>query len=210
MRLNKKILLITSSILSVSLLTSAIINIANFRKNYTEALITGSYGLGHSLNSVVTEMINLGLPIETLSGMDKKLKQLVDENPHIIYAGISDTDGKVIFHNSPEVVGKVFSDAETKKSIATAVPLTQRYQRFDGYEYFDVTIPVFDSTKTHIAQIRMGFRTEVVNAKVRDAIMHVAINFSLSFLIVVFLINLRGIACSRIRHKQLTFVLLSV
>ncbi len=190
MKLNRKILFVTISVLFISLLVSSAINIINFRKNYTEALITGSYGLGQSLNSVISEMLDLGLPLESLAGMDKKLKQLVKNNPHISYVGIGNLTGQIFFHSDTALVGKIISDEVMKKSSVATQPLTQTYHRFDGYEYYDVTLPIFDSSKTHVGITRLGFRTEVVNDKVRDAIIHVAVNFALTFLLIAFLINL--------------------
>lgn len=189
MRLNKKIILATLSILLASLLASAVVNLLGFRKNYTEALITGSYGLGQSLNSVVSEMLFLGLPLETLSGMNKKLKQLVENNPYIIYAEVADLDGKVLFHNDPDLVGRQLTDAVMKRSTATLEPITQLYPRFDGHEYYDVTIPIFAAGKEHVGVIRLGFRVEVIDDKVNLAILQVALNFALTFAIIGFLIN---------------------
>jgi len=190
MRLNRKILLITIGVLFVSLLISSIVNIVGFRRNYTEALITGSYGLGHSLNSVVGELLNLGLPLDSLAGMDKKVRQLVEKNAHISYAAIADLGGQALFHSNPEMVGKVFSDEVMAKSIAAVAPIAQIYHRFDGHAYYDVTLPIFDSSNTHVGLIRLGFRTSVVDSKVQEAIIQVAINFTVAFLVIAFLINL--------------------
>lgn len=189
MRLNKKIILVTISILLVSLLISSVVNVINFRKNYTEALVSGSYGLGQSINSVLSEMLYLGLPLESLSGMDKKLRQLVENNAYISYAGIADLSGKIIFHSTPEMVGKTLTDEVMQRGLATKIPLTQLYHRFDGHEYYDVTIPVFDADKAHIGVIRLGFPTKTVNEKVNLAIGQVAVNFVVTFAVIALFIN---------------------
>jgi hypothetical protein len=110
MKLGRKILLITISVSFVSLLISSVVLVTNFKKNYTEALITGTYGLGHSLNSIVTELLSLGLPLDSLDGLDKKCKQLLENNPHISYVGITDISGKVLYNGDPTLVGKAFTD----------------------------------------------------------------------------------------------------
>ncbi|MCX7144241.1 MAG: HAMP domain-containing protein, partial [Proteobacteria bacterium] len=189
MKLNRRILLVTCCVLFISLLAGSVVNILDFRRNYTEALITGSHGLGQSLGSIVSEMLDLGLPLDSLSGMERKVKQLVENNAHIGYAQISDMDGRILYHSNPEMVGRVLSDEVMKHGIAATAPLTQSYLRFDGQEYFDVTLPIFDSGRKHIGAIRLGFRSEIVNAKVRDAVSHVVVNVTLSFLIIAFLIN---------------------
>ncbi len=190
MRLNRKILLITTGVLFVSLLITAIINIASFRRNYTDALVMGSTGLGQSLVSVISELLDLGLPLDSLAGMEKKVQQLVEKNPYISYAAIGDLSGQALFHSDPALIGKVFSDAVARRSIATLEPVTQFYHRFDGNDYYDVTIPVFAAGNTHIGLVRLGFRAAVVDDKVREAIVQLAINFTASFLIIAILINI--------------------
>ncbi|MBF0220521.1 MAG: GAF domain-containing protein, partial [Gammaproteobacteria bacterium] len=189
MKLNRKILLVTISVLFISLVISSVVNIISFQKNYTEALITGSIGLGQSLNSIVREMLDLGLPLDSLAGMDKKLKQLVIDNPHISYAAIADLDGRAIHHSNTTLVGEIFTDKVMQRSLATDIPLTQIYHRFDGLTYYDVTLPIFDSSHAHFGVVRLGFLTQVVNDKVLEAIIQVVVNFTLSFLIIAFLIN---------------------
>ena len=189
MKLNRRILLLTISVLFVSLAIGSVANILDFRRNYTEALVTGSYGLGQSLNSVIGEMLDLGLPLESLAGMDKKVKQVVQSNPHISYVGISDVSGQILFHSDSALVGKAFHDEVAKKGRATTSPLTQAYARFDGEMYYDMALPIYDSGKTRVGVVRIGFPVEAVDAKVRDAILHVAINNTLTFLLIAFLIN---------------------
>ena len=189
MKLNKKIILATLSILLISLLASSVVNLLNFRKNYTEALITGSYGLGQSINSLLSEMLKLGLPLETLSGMDRRLQQLRVNNPYLSYAGIADLKGKVLFHTEGDLLGRSFSDAVMQQSIAAVEPITQLYDRFDGHQYYDVTIPVFDAENIHVGVIRLGFRTEVVKDKIKLAILEVVLNFALTFAVIGISIN---------------------
>jgi PAS domain S-box-containing protein len=189
MKLGKKIPFIVISVLIVSLLISSAVLISSFRKNYTEALLTGTLGLGHSLNSVVTELLSLGLPLDSFSGMDKKCRQLLENNHHISYAGITDIHGTVLYNGDAALVGRVFSDDVMKKRIAATGPITQSYRRFDGLDYYDVTIPITDAANVRIGQISLGFRTSVINDKITAALFQVIINFSLSFIAIALLIT---------------------
>lgn len=189
MKLGKKILVIVISVLFVSLLISSAVLMINFKKSYTEALITGSYGLGQSLNSIVTELLNLGLPLESFTGMDSKCSQLLKNNPHITYVGIADITGKILYNGDSSMIGKVMTDKVMKTSIVSLKPITQIYRRFDGLDYYDVTIPIIDAANVHLGLIRLGFRTTVVNDKVSTALLQIIINFSLSFIIIAVLIN---------------------
>lgn len=189
MKLGKKILLIVISVLFVSLSISSAVLVVNFKKSYTEALLTGSYGLGQSLNSIVTELLSLGLPLESFTGMDSKCAQLLKNNPHITYAGIADISGRILYNGDSSLVGKVMTDKVMKTSIASLKPITQLYRRFDGLDYYDVTIPIIDAANVHLGMIRLGFRTTVVNDKVFTALLQVIINFSISFIVIAVLLN---------------------
>jgi uncharacterized membrane protein (DUF485 family) len=89
-RLSHKIILATTASLVIFLILTAYIILQSFRTQYTDALITGAYGIGYSIESVLNEMLSLGLPIESLSGMNDKLSETISNNPNIGYIGITD------------------------------------------------------------------------------------------------------------------------
>jgi PAS domain S-box-containing protein len=189
MKLGKKILLITISILFLSLLASSLLLVLRFKKDYTDALMTGSFGLAQSVNSVVGELLNLGLPITSFSGMDKKCQQLLKDNQHITYVGITDTDGKVLYNGDRALIGRVFNDEVMKTSLASDKPISQLYKRFDGLYYYDVSVPIYDSNHVRLGQTRLGFRTSVVNDRVVKALFSVLLNAAVSFVVIAILIN---------------------
>ncbi|MEW8505410.1 MAG: EAL domain-containing protein [Candidatus Thiodiazotropha sp.] len=189
MRLNGKILLITIGTLALTLLVSSAVNVMNFRSNYTDALLTGSFGIGHSIVSVLNELLGLGLPLESLSGMDRKLEEVAAKNPHIKYAGVTDMKGLVLFHSDQTLIGKKFEDNVTLNTLSTREPLWQIYHRFDGNSYYDVAIPVIhDSQKQGI--VRLGFSTEEIEEKVMQAIRQILVNFLFTFALIALLLNL--------------------
>lgn len=190
MKLNRKISWMTVGVLSFSLLTSSVMEVLSFRQQYTNALLTGSYGLAYSLRGVVDELLKLGLPLASLEGMDKKLRDVVEQNQYISYAGYADLQGIVLSHTNSELIGKKFADDVMLRSIATNEPLTQLYHRFDGHDYYDITVPVFDGNHHHAALIRLGFRSEIVSDKVMAMLWQVALNYLLAFLLMTVSLNL--------------------
>ena len=190
MRLNRKILIVTIGILALSLFASSAVNVLNFRHTYTDALLRGSFAIGHSINSVLKEMLALGLPLNSLTGMDKKLSEVVTDNPHIAYVGIADMDGVAIFHSDHSLVGHKFVDQVMRKSLTATEPTWQLYDRFDGNSYFDVTIPVLSANQTKVGAIRVGFPVAEVNEKVWDAIMQIVLNVLITFIATAIMLNL--------------------
>lgn len=71
MVLKKKISLITIAVVFTSLLASSVVNIISFRTSYTKALLVGGFGLAQNLNGMVSELLRLGFPLESLGDMDK-------------------------------------------------------------------------------------------------------------------------------------------
>ncbi|MES9971585.1 MAG: EAL domain-containing protein [Candidatus Thiodiazotropha sp.] len=188
MRLSQKILLITIGTLSFSLLLSSAANIVSFRSNYTDALLTGSFGIGHSIESVVDELLGLGLTLDSLSGIDKKLSDVARNNQHIEYAGVTDLTGLVLFHNDHTQKGQKYNDPVTRKTLRSKQPLWQIYQGPDGKDFYDVAVPIYDEGKP-IGVIRLGFSTEVIDEKVLQAIRQVLANVLITFVIIALLLN---------------------
>ncbi|MEG3640170.1 ATP-binding protein [Magnetococcus sp. PR-3] len=189
MRLNHKILLVTIAIVALLLSGSATLHVLNFRTTYTDALLRGSFGIGHSINGMLNEMLALGLPLDSLSGMDKKLAEVITQNRHITYSAITDLEGRALFHSNPKLVGRVFQDKAGLRSIQTKEPIWQFYDRFDGKHYYDVSIPTFDADNKHVGVVRLGFRTEEVDDKVWEAITQIVLNILVTFVLIALLLN---------------------
>lgn len=166
------------------------LNILSFRSKYTDALLTGSFGIGHSIESLLTEMLTLGLPLASLSGMDKKLAEVVDKNSHIAYAGVVNESGVVLFHNNPELIGRHFKDPVARKIMSVRKPIWQIYHRFDGKLYYDVAIPLFGDSGRYVGVVRVGFLASIVDDKVKDAVTQILINVVITFLSIALLLNL--------------------
>ncbi|MET0020096.1 MAG: EAL domain-containing protein [Candidatus Thiodiazotropha sp. 6PLUC1] len=190
MGLNRKILLITIGVLAISLLISSMLNILSFRSKYTDALLTGSFGIGHSIESLLTEMLSLGLPLDSLSGMDRKLAEVVDKNSHIAYATVVDEGGMALFHSNSDLIGRHFNDPVTTRILSVRKPIWQVYNRFDGEHYYDVAIPLFGQNGSYVGAVRLGFLTSIVDDKVKGAITQILVNVVITFLSIALLLNL--------------------
>ncbi|MEW8584896.1 MAG: HAMP domain-containing protein, partial [Candidatus Thiodiazotropha sp.] len=180
--------MVTIGTLAFSLFISSAVNVMNFRSNYTDALLTGSFGIGHSIESIFNELLGLGLPLESLSGMDRKFKEVVDKNPHIKYAGVTDMKGRVLFHSDRAQIGKGYSDTVTLNTLSSSKPMWQTYHRDDGMSFYDVAIPVIHGGQA-LGVIRLGFSTENIDEKVVQAIRQILVNFLLTFAAIALILN---------------------
>ncbi|MEO5343310.1 MAG: diguanylate cyclase, partial [Gammaproteobacteria bacterium SHHR-1] len=170
MSLNRKILAVIIGILSVFLLINTSLTTNKFRGHYTDALLSGSFGLAHSIEGMINEMLALGLPLESLYGLDAKLADVIKRNPHIRYIGIGSNQGEVLFHSDPSMLGKVLKDQAALRIRDRTSPFWQLYDRFDGKQYYDISVPLFSADKALLGTVRLGFETALIENRVQEAI----------------------------------------
>lgn len=188
MRLKRKILLFTTGILSVSLLVSSIVTIQSFRRQYTDALITGSFVVVHRIEGLVKEMLALGQPWNSLPGMERKLVEVVEKNDHIAYALVMDSRGKVLFHSEHARVGTILAGAGDERSLRASTHMWQDYEDDSGQRFIDLSHPLFIDDQ-RIGVIRLGFPASVIDDKVMTAVKQLFINDIITFLLIVLLLN---------------------
>ncbi len=186
MPLKRKILLFTIGILALSLLISSMLSIHNLRKHYTNALITGSFGVAHSIESHLNAMLAQGLPLDSLSGMEGKLSDVVDKSAHITYAFVVDSTGEVVFHSRQATGDSV--DGVERQSPRISKPAWSIHEHEDGVHYIDLFIPLFDEDH-HIGAIHLGFPEGVIDDKVVVAMQQLLINFILTFVVIALALN---------------------
>ncbi len=202
MSLNRKILAVIIAILSIFLLINTSLITNKFRQHYTEALLSGSFALGYSIESVINEMLDLGLPLDSIAGMNKRLSELKLRNAHIRYIGIADHEGHTLFHSNLELVGRHFDDKAARNVRSKTEPFWQLYDRFDGQQYYDIAVPLINPEQQRLGAIRVGFATSIVEDKVQEAINQTLIIALVTFVGIGLLLKLfltRSIV-TRIRH----------
>jgi methyl-accepting chemotaxis protein len=181
MKLNIKITLITIIIFLIIMSISTAINIFIFHTNYTNMLLTVSRSAGNSLLSVVDELLSLGLPLNSMEGMDKKCKWMVEKNSDtVFYCFVADLDGKILYHNEDALIGKTITDS----AMAAAVKQTSVYNQvyiYNNVKFNDTTIPIIDSVGVHIGLIRIGSPVAVIDKKIGESILVSTIISIISF-----------------------------
>lgn len=163
MSLNKKISLSIIVVVFTSLLASSVINLLFFHSGYSEALLSGSLDLAKNINAMVGESLKQGLSLRNLSGMNKRLSQIVELNPHIEYAEIVDLQGVAVYHSNPDQIGT---------------------QRMDDHRYDEVSVPILDTQQQPLGAINLGFHAKVLKAKLQHVLIQQCINFLMAFLII--------------------------
>ena len=168
MKLNIKMTLITIVIFLITMGISSIITILYFSSNYTNMLLIGLEGLGNNLLSVVDELLEYGLSIINLDGMEKKCADLVRRNNQIAsYVFIADKYGKILYHNNTDMMGKILNDTPMSKSLKSKKVFYQQY-KINNITYYDLTFPITTSDNNQVGVIRIGSPANIIDKKVYE------------------------------------------
>ncbi len=201
MRLKRRVLQFTIGTLALALLASSVMSIRGFRDHYTNALISGGYGLAYAIGSRLNDLLAPGQPLQSVSGMDRILAEVVEKNGLITYACVMNSQGKVLFHSQPDQVGRIVDQAGGLRALQANKPGWQSYQNNNGRQFIDVDLPLFNGEQRS-GVIRLGFAASVIEDKVMEAIMQLLVNVILSFVLIILLLNFifRGQAVGPIKR----------
>ena len=192
--LEKRIILFSLVILSLTILSNTGMDIVVFRKNFVQDMLLRSLSLGTALKGNIEKVLALGLDISDISGLAEKSQEVVQSDPEVEYCIITSADGKNLFASDPFFTNINFSHATPISSSKTIdkEKLSTKIRTTKGI-YYDTSIPVrsFD-TKT-VAYIHIGFPQSAINKKVNAIIMRsfivLCISFMASFALVVFFVK---------------------
>ena len=106
MNLQKKSTIIVAGILFVIIAINTTVLTFVASQKYRHAILSKSSAVGENLQKELAKVVDLGVPIESLEGVNEKLSELVSRDKSIGYAMLVSKDGKVLFHNDAAKAGK--------------------------------------------------------------------------------------------------------
>src|SRR5512142_1599515 len=80
---------------------------ASFEKN---SLQYKTKILGEHLREKLARALNIGLPLESLEGVNDSCREITEENKEIGYCMVVGPDGRIIYHNDPLIAGRFSKD----------------------------------------------------------------------------------------------------
>ncbi len=188
MNLQKKAVFIVAGILFfiISINTAVLTLIASDK--YRNAILSKTSAIGEGLQKDLSKVLGLGVAIESLDGINEKLRDVTARDNAIGYAMITDAGGKVLFHSDPSVAGTVLKDAASLKAAASDRPLIQTVDSF-----YDLSFPLLNADGKVSGALRIGVRTEAIHAQLYQLLFWALgvslLCFLLSLLLVYFSIS---------------------
>jgi methyl-accepting chemotaxis protein len=149
-------------------------------KKYKAAMLAKSTAMGEGLQKELGKAVGIGVPIESLEGVNEKLVELAGRDKAIGYAMVIDTKGRVLFHNQREQSGKDLNDVITTNVLAAK---THRIQSAGAY--YDLSFPLLTAENTAAGFLRLGIEIRAVNAQLYELLL-----WALGISFVCFLLSL--------------------
>jgi sensor histidine kinase regulating citrate/malate metabolism len=161
MTLQKKSTIIVAGILFfiIAINTTVLTYVAS--QKYRNAMLSKTTAVGESLQKEFAKVLDLGVPIESLEGVNEKLSELVSRDKAIGYAMLVSKEGKILFHNDASNAGKVMKDNASLKAAASQQTLIQTVD-----SYYDLSFPLLDAVGKIQGVVRIGVKLEAINSQV--------------------------------------------
>jgi PAS domain S-box-containing protein len=194
--LEKRIVLFSLLILSMTILANTAMEIVVFRKEYVQEILLRSENIGQSLKSSIEKVLALGIDIHDVIGLSEKCRGVIQTDPEMSYCVITDIDGKTLFSSDPSFASLDFAGAHAKPSSADS-----RRGNFANIQtvkgnHLDIQVPVHGFDSGIRAFIHIGVPQQAVDLKVHAIILRsitiFLIFFSISFALVMLFVK-RGI-----------------
>jgi len=161
--LQKKAMLIAAVILFFILgINTSVLTYIAYGK-YKNAILSKTMAIGEGMQNELEKVLTLGVPIESLEGLNEKLKELISRDNALGYAMIVDTKGQVLYHSDSANVGKEMKDEVFQQSIRSDVSSVRKLDSF-----YDLSFPLLDAEEKIVGILRVGVEVKAINAQLYE------------------------------------------
>lgn len=196
LNLQKKAILLLGSILFVTLAINVSVLTSISYKKYKNAILSKTAAVGEGMQKELLKVVSLGVPLESLDGINEKLKELTGRDKTIEYAMVINTNGKILFHSSDADVGKELKDNATSVATTTDKMLIQSVG-----SYYDVAFPLPNAEGKLSGALRVGIQSKAINAQLYELLFW---SFGISTLCFVLAVVLVYLSISKFITRPIT------
>lgn len=187
--LEKRIIIFSFLILSLTILANTAMEIAVFRKEYRNELILRTQTLGTSFKASIEKVLALGIDLRDVNGLDEKCRELIQTAPDASYCTISDTSENTLVASDADFTAKNL----TNRRRMGGFPRSAQIVTTPRGEYIDIQTAISSFDSKEVAVLHIGFPFSAINQKVypiivRSSLIFLAF-FSVSFALVIFFVK---------------------
>lgn len=186
--LRTRVLLVVFATLSLVLGVNTLILSWGFASFQKETLQTKTRIMGEHLREQLSRAINLGLPLDALEGVNESCREIIEDDKDIGYAMLVDTQSRILYHNDPLLAGRFLRDPASVKAAAAKDYLVQTRTE-DDVDYYDVSIPIFDTEHKLLGSVRLGLKYNTVSAHIYPLLIKSSIVALITFILASALVS---------------------
>lgn len=181
--LEKRIILFSFIILSLTILANTAMEIVVFRKEYVQEILLRSQSLGTSFKDTIEKVLALGIDIRDVNGLSSKCREIIQFDPEMAYCVIIDNDGKNLFASEPEFSSLDLSQARKPIGLEGSHQRNVTVLHTLKGSYFDISVPINTFDSRLVASVHIGFPQNAIDQKVHAIILRSIMVFLIFFII---------------------------
>jgi hypothetical protein len=161
-----KICLLISLILVFSIALNGLLSVFNFSKSFGDLVGNQYFVIARDEKNTIESLLNLGLSLGEMEGVEKDLKAMAASNPDIVDVRVVDDSGETIIGADPKVgrppgakrirpespaaeLSEIFSD---RRAIAVALPLINSFDRQVGIIVLRYSRSMIDNSVSEVVR----------------------------------------------------------
>ena len=161
--LERRLLTFSLLALILTVAVNTLFNVDTFRRSYRDGILQRAQTFAEALKVQIEAVINLGLPIDEISGISEICQETVARDPEISYCLVETSAGKPLYYNEsgyPDVLSVEYID-NLSDNIAILQSPTQG-------KLYDYAVPILDYDDKIVGRVRIGFANAVLQQLVMD------------------------------------------
>ena len=180
--LERRILTFSLLALILTVAINTLFNVDSFRRSYRDGILQRAQTFAEALKVQIEAVINLGLPIDEISGITEICQETVTRDPEISYCLVETSAGQPLYYNEagyPDVLSVEYLD-----NLSAEIAVLQSPTRGKLYDY---ALPILDYDDKVVGRVRIGFENAVLQQLVMDHLASTGLVLAAA-LLVVFLV----------------------
>ncbi|MEJ2695025.1 MAG: methyl-accepting chemotaxis protein [Candidatus Sulfobium sp.] len=163
MNLQKKATFVVAVVLFVILgINTAVLTYIASNK-YRQAILAKTQAVGEGLQRDLGKVLSLGVPVDSLEGVNDKLKELITNDKAIAYALVTDAEGRILFDNEEGNVGKTLKDKASLNAVSRKQELVQTTGAF-----YDLSFPLLSPEGKIVGALRLGVKLKTIHEQLYE------------------------------------------
>lgn len=161
---------VTAVVLFVVLGINTTVNVLFAKGHYKDALLSRLTATAEGILKDINKAIGFGIPLDGLSGMGEKLRELSSKDTDIAHAMLIDSGGKVLYSTDPSEEGSVRGDEASTKALSADGPFVHEYEDA-GQRYYEKVFPIRDLEDKKIGVLRIALGAAAMRHQTRGLFM---------------------------------------